>query len=427
LTPTAGPEPVLRVALYASAKPVSAMGAGTLIPGAPGNFTLPLTGTPVNTGASTPTDIVSLVKPFELQYRLPASPPAPADPNVIKTVGVASDYLERGASTANTVVTFLVEGNGNASTPDYFSSDKEVFISLDGGAHFQYAIYLTSAANGTANSNAYFPAIVNLGTNAVVLRYRTNGFNPNALDTNAYNNSLVTMPVLATDIGLAGPSMPTSFVYEVATFDRGGNLVDDSGPLTYNLAAPGVDAQGGSLDPFFYSDLPTTNIPVVFNGANLLANGSKGMVLAHMHNAAGSHTDVVTFVPPTLQSAVSRKVHGAAGTFDLPLSAVSTNPTTEPRQGPAQTIVFTFDKPITGATVTVTEGTATAAAPTFSGNDVIVSLTGVTDVQYVTVALSNVTSADGGSGGTGSVRVGYLAADVNQGRAVSIADVAIVN
>jgi hypothetical protein len=96
-------------------------------------------------------------------------------------------------------------------------------------------------------------------------------------------------------------------------------------------------------------------------------------------------------------------------TFDLPLTLTPiSNPTTEPRQGPAQTIVFTFDKPITGATATVTEGTATAAAPTFSGNDVIVSLTGVTNIQYVTVALSNVSSADGGSGGTGSVRVGFL-------------------
>ncbi len=426
LTPTAGPEPVLRVALYASPKPVSAMAAGTLIPGAPGNFTLPLTGAPVNTGSSFPTDIVSVVKPFELQYRLPASPPAPADPNVLKTVGVTSDFIERGANPQNTVVTFLLEGNGNASTPDYFSSDKEVYISLD-GVNFQYVVYLGSAANGTANSNAYYPVVVNLGTGSGLLRYRTNGFNPNALDTNAYNNSAVMMPVLATDIGLAGPSMPTSFLYEVVTYDRSGAQVDDSGVLSYNLAAPGVDAQGGNTDPFVYFDLPTTTIPVVFNSANLAANGSLGMVLAHMHNGAGSHTEVITFAPPTLQSAVSRKVHGAAGTFDLPLSAVPTNPTTEPRQGPAQTIVFTFDKPITGATVTVTEGTATAAAPTFSGNDVIVSLTGVTDIQYVTVALSGVTSADGGSGGTGSVRVGYLAADVNQSRAVSIADVGLVN
>ncbi len=108
---------------------------------------------------------------------------------------------------------------------------------------------------------------------------------------------------------------------------------------------------------------------------------------------------------PTLQTAVSRKVHGAAGTFDLPLSLIPTNPSTEPRAGPAATVVLTFNKALTGATVTVTEGTATAAAPTISGNDVVVDLTGVADQQFVTVTLSNVASTDGFSGGSGSVRI----------------------
>jgi hypothetical protein len=132
--------------------------------------------------------------------------------------------------------------------------------------------------------------------------------------------------------------------------------------------------------------------------------------------------------PATLASAVSRKVHGAAGTFNLPLVlAPVTNPTTEPRQGPTQTIVFTFNKAITAAAVAVTEGTATAAAPTFSGNTVSVVLTGVTNAQYVTVALSNVASSDGGTGGTGSVRIGFLAGDVNQNRTVTVADLTLLN
>jgi hypothetical protein len=130
---------------------------------------------------------------------------------------------------------------------------------------------------------------------------------------------------------------------------------------------------------------------------------------------------------PTAAGAVSRKTHGAAGVFDLPLSMVATNPTTEPRQGPAQTIAFDFGKPITSASVAVTEGIASASAPTFSGNSVIVNLSGVANQQYVTVALSNVVSADGGTGGTGSVRVGFLVGDVNQSRAVSLSDLVLVN
>jgi hypothetical protein len=130
---------------------------------------------------------------------------------------------------------------------------------------------------------------------------------------------------------------------------------------------------------------------------------------------------------PVFQGAVSRKVHGAAGTFDLTLGNVSTNPTTEPRTGPTHTLVFTFDKPITSASASVSEGTATLAAPTFGGNTVTVALSNVANKQYVTVALSNVASSDGGTGGSGSVRVGFLLGDANQTRVVSVADLGLVN
>ena len=134
----------------------------------------------------------------------------------------------------------------------------------------------------------------------------------------------------------------------------------------------------------------------------------------------------VGFGPPAFSSAVSRKVHAGAGTFDLPLSAVTTNPTTEPRIGPVQTIVFTFDKTVSAATVTITEGIAVAGAPTISGSDVIVGLTGVTDQQYVTISLTNVSSFDGGTGGGGSVRIGFLAGDVNQDRVVNTNDLSLI-
>ena len=149
------------------------------------------------------------------------------------------------------------------------------------------------------------------------------------------------------------------------------------------------------------------------------------------HGLFGSFTPNAA-TPPGLLSAVSRRQHGSAGTFDLPLSLVAPpgvnhNPATEPRQGPAQTIVFAFDKPVNAATAAITEGTATVGTPTFSGNDVIVALTGVADQQYVTVSLANVASTDGGTGGVGSVRLGFLLGDVNQNRTVTLADLGLVN
>jgi hypothetical protein len=65
-------------------------------------------------------------------------------------------------------------------------------------------------------------------------------------------------------------------------------------------------------------------------------------------------------------------------------------------------------------------------APTFSGTEVVVGLTGVADQQSLTISLSDVTTASS-TAGTGSIRVGFLAGDVNQTRVVSVADLGLVN
>jgi hypothetical protein len=58
---------------------------------------------------------------------------------------------------------------------------------------------------------------------------------------------------------------------------------------------------------------------------------------------------------------------------------------------------------------------------------VSVSLTGVTDGQYVTVSLTNVSDTLGGTGGSASVRLGFLLGDVNGNRVVAVSDVGLVN
>ncbi|MEO8304922.1 MAG: DUF1800 family protein [Betaproteobacteria bacterium] len=133
---------------------------------------------------------------------------------------------------------------------------------------------------------------------------------------------------------------------------------------------------------------------------------------------------------PVLSSIASRKVHGTppgAVTFDLPLSAVLTTPTVEPRNGPNQTIVFKFDRTIVAGSATVIEGVATKGTVQFSGTEMIVNLTGVTNQQYVTVSVSGVNGSDGSTAGTGAARVGYLAGDVNQSGVVTLADLGLTN
>jgi hypothetical protein len=89
--------------------------------------------------------------------------------------------------------------------------------------------------------------------------------------------------------------------------------------------------------------------------------------------------------------------------------------------------VFTFDKVVTAGSAAVAEGAATAGVPTFNGNEMRVPLTGVTNQQYVTLTVNNVSAADGGTGGSASVRIGFLAGDVNQNRVVTLSDLGQVN
>lgn len=114
-------------------------------------------------------------------------------------------------------------------------------------------------------------------------------------------------------------------------------------------------------------------------------------------------TRIVGF-SPALVGAASRKAHGAGDTFDLPLAATATSPTTEPRSGGAggnHTLVFTFDKPVTSGTAVVSGGTGTAGLVTFSGSEMIVPISGVANQQYLTLTVSDVSGADGSTGGAG--------------------------
>jgi hypothetical protein len=164
---------------------------------------------------------------------------------------------------------------------------------------------------------------------------------------------------------------------------------------------------------------PQGSVTVAISGNTLTLTDGGGPTTASRVVAAP--------LTPSVAVMTSHKTHGGAGSFDLVYGTVATNPVTEPRIGPVHNVVFTFDKPVAAGTATVTEGVATAGVPTYVGNQMIVPLTGVSNAQYVTVAVSNVASADGGTGGSGLARIGFLLGDVNQNRVVTVADLGLVN
>ena len=144
-------------------------------------------------------------------------------------------------------------------------------------------------------------------------------------------------------------------------------------------------------------------------------------------NGSESTTESVrnAFIGPfQLTAAVSRKRHGSAGTFEvnLPLSGESG---VECRSTNGNhTFVFTFSTDVVSGSASVTDGTGGVFGnPIFSSNTMTVNLTGVTDVQKITVTLSDVTSSTSQVLPDTSVSANMLIGDTSADKTVSSVDV----
>jgi hypothetical protein len=144
----------------------------------------------------------------------------------------------------------------------------------------------------------------------------------------------------------------------------------------------------------------------------------------------GDRSDIgaVELLPGVIPTnAVSRKTHGAAGDFDvnLPLTGVVG---VECRSGGATNdyeIIVTFASPVTFSGAAVNDGSGSVAGSSGSGtNTITVDLTGVTNVQAITLALFDVN--DGSHSGDIAVRMGVLIGDANGSGSVNAGDVSQV-
>ena len=132
----------------------------------------------------------------------------------------------------------------------------------------------------------------------------------------------------------------------------------------------------------------------------------------------------------------SRKVHAAAGPFDLAIDttqAFGASVTVEPRTiGAGHVIVFQFDATITSTgTVTAVDGfgpvgtvsaAITGATNTPVNNEISVTLTGIPENKRVSIALSQVN----GSLDVPAVSMGFLVGDVNNTRSANSSDISSV-
>jgi hypothetical protein len=124
-----------------------------------------------------------------------------------------------------------------------------------------------------------------------------------------------------------------------------------------------------------------------------------------------------------LISAVSRKTHGSAGSFDIDLPQTA-KPGIECRSGGATndyTIVFTFMNNVSVGGAIVTSGAGTVSNVSVMGNQVTVNLTGVSNAQIIVVTLTGV--SDGINTRNVQATMGVLVGDTTGDGFVNSADI----
>jgi hypothetical protein len=129
----------------------------------------------------------------------------------------------------------------------------------------------------------------------------------------------------------------------------------------------------------------------------------------------------------TPASIVSQKNHGSAGLFEVDLPLVGAAGV-ESRSGGATnsyTLVFRFDNPIAnvgGASVSSGTGSVSGRGPGADPRDYVVTLSGVTNAQTITVTLHDVTDVLGNNNPNVTGSMAVLVGDSNGDRAVNSGD-----
>jgi hypothetical protein len=236
-------------------------------------------------------------------------------------------------------------------------------------------------------------------------------------------------------------NVPPARAYTSMAYDPTSSSVILFGGCTTCFGTP-TDSDTWSWNGQDWTELQPGNVPPG-RGAEAMVDGnalSPLLMFGGQQQGNGSFdsgttklNDLWAFGPPlTPTGVVSRKTHGSVGTFDVDLPLTG-NPGIECRSGGANgdyTMIFTFANPLTSVGgASVTSGTGSVASKSIDSTDAhnyIVNLTGVTNAQYITVSLANVTDSAGDFSSAVSVQMGVLLGDVNASGRVDAADVSLV-
>ena len=189
----------------------------------------------------------------------------------------------------------------------------------------------------------------------------------------------------------------------------------------------------GSFNPAniaqnYLGDSGTSPNPSVNMSVNVPANATVVLVVNEVTAAAGcpSYSVVVSGLscPVQISQAASRKVHGAAGEFDIPLPLTG-EPGVECRSssGGNHNVVVTLNSEVASGNATVSSGIGTAGIPTYLGRTMIIPLSGVVDLQKITLSLNGITNSAGQAMPNTPLSMNVLLGDTTGNRNVNASDI----
>ncbi len=351
-----------RLAVYMAERPASMMSAADTIVtggGGTGSTTIALSGADVCTGTlaagptctgTFPTDVESLVSPFELQVVSGLDPVNSTDYADIKYVGTAFLPGAGSPSLTNDLIMFGIASHGDWSTLNDVAYDICVDNNED-GVYDKIVINTNPAifvAGASFNDN--FVRVVRdtvTNGNAILgLASPVNLVGPNVIDTALHLNNVMILGATPSLLGMT-TTADTTFRYKVVTCpatnsgcartttgDRcspaAGTFFDQAaGPFFYNWAAQGLNFGGDFLD----EDLNGNSLPVTWNTANMTTNGSVGALLLHHHNKSGTRAEVVLLdtaqrADLSIAKTVDNPTPAAGGTVVFTITVTNNGPNT---------------------------------------------------------------------------------------------------
>jgi hypothetical protein len=368
------------------------------------------------------------------------------------TANIVEQNFVHSLAMTSSVTTGSVDGIAHGSTGSATYRNNMIRLGVDAAGASQTAGHGFNGLLEQAGTNNIYANSVYIGGSGVTAAANTFAFNSavvnntrNYIDNifwNARSNASGTGKNYAIAVGgtTLNPPGLTSDYNDLYVSGVGGfvglfNSVDQPTLADWRMAT-GQDMNSISADPLFVApngSAATVDLHLLCGspaiGAGIavagVTNDFDGDPRPTVRPSIGA--DEPIFNAPTAVSAVSRKVHGSAGTFDinLPLAGpIGIESRSGGLAGDYQ-IVIMFATPVTVGSASVTSGTGSVATASGNGTNMItVDLTGVTSGQYVTVKLG---CTDNGTNlGDVFVTFGVLVGDVNANGSVTSTDVGIV-